>query len=58
MSLSGLRYRRPDHSEIKYKQMRFLITDRPNDQNVDRYTEVRLIIDNSLIINKPFLKGT
>lgn len=39
MSLSGLRYRRPDHSEIKYKQMRFLITDRPNDQNVDRYTE-------------------
>jgi hypothetical protein len=40
MSLSGLKYKRPDHSEIKYKNMRFLITDRPTDGNVDRYIEV------------------
>jgi len=39
MSLAGLKYKRPDHSEIKYKNMRFLITDRPTDGNVDRYIE-------------------
>ncbi|RNA25441.1 tyrosine phosphatase type IVA 1 [Brachionus plicatilis] len=33
------RYRRPEHSEIKHKNMRFLITDRPNDQNVERYIQ-------------------
>lgn len=39
---SANRYRRPEHSEIKHKNMRFLITDRPTDTNVERYVEVRL----------------
>lgn len=34
-----MRYRRPDHSEIKHKNMRFLITDRPTDATVERYIE-------------------
>jgi len=38
MSSSG-RIRRPEHSEIKHKNMRFLITDRPNDTNVERYID-------------------
>lgn len=33
------RFRRPEHSEIKHKNMRFLITDRPTDSNVERYIE-------------------
>ncbi|CAF0831686.1 unnamed protein product [Brachionus calyciflorus] len=39
MSSSANRYRRPEHSEIKHKNMRFLITDRPNDTNVERYVD-------------------
>ncbi len=37
---STSRFRRPEHSEIKHKNMRFLITDRPTDSNVERYIEV------------------
>lgn len=36
---SASRLRRPEHSEIKHKNMRFLITDRPTDTNVERYIE-------------------
>jgi hypothetical protein len=39
MAFSGLKYKRPDHSEIKYKNMRFLITDRPNDGTVNKYID-------------------
>lgn len=31
-------------SEIRFKQMRFLITDRPTEATLDRYIEVRLSI--------------
>ena len=40
MSLGTSRFRRPEHSEIKHKNMRFLITDRPTDSNVERYIDV------------------
>lgn len=39
-SSSAMRYRRPEHSEIKHKNMRFLITDRPSDPTVEKYIEV------------------
>jgi len=38
-SSNALRFRRPEHSEIKHKNMRFLITDRPTDTTVERYIE-------------------
>ena len=37
---AAMRYRRPEHSEIKHKNMRFLITDRPTDPTVEKYIEV------------------
>ena len=40
MSASNpLRYKRPEHSEIRHKNMKFLITDRPTDTTVERYIE-------------------
>lgn len=39
MASSAMRYRRPEHSEIKHKNMRFLITDRPTDSTVEKYIE-------------------
>jgi protein tyrosine phosphatase type 4A len=36
---SALKLKRPEHSEIKHKNMRFLITDRPTDANVERYID-------------------
>jgi hypothetical protein len=39
---AAMRYRRPEHSEIKHKNMRFLITDRPTDPTVEKYIEVSL----------------
>lgn len=39
MSSSAMRFRRPEHSEIKHKNMRFLITDRPTDSNIEKYFE-------------------
>ena len=44
MSSSAMRFRRPEHSEIKHKNMRFLITDRPTDNNVEKYIEVSILI--------------
>jgi hypothetical protein len=38
--MSTMRFRRPEHSEIKHKNMRFLITDRPTDSNIEKYFEV------------------
>lgn len=32
-----MKMNKPDPAEITYKNMRFLITDRPNDANIDRY---------------------
>ena len=32
---------RPEHSEIAFKELRFLITDRPNDALMDRFIEAR-----------------
>lgn len=40
MTSNAMRFRRPDHSEIKHKEMRFLITDRPSDTTVEKYIEV------------------
>ena len=34
---------RPAPSEIEYKNMRFLITDRPTDATMQSYIEVRMI---------------
>ena len=31
---------RPDPAEIEFKNMRFLITDRPTDSTIDRYIKV------------------
>lgn len=31
-------------SEIKFKQMKFLITDRPTEATLDRYIEVRIVV--------------
>lgn len=36
---------RPAPSEIEYKNMKFLITDRPNDTNMGSYVEVSLFIN-------------
>jgi hypothetical protein len=44
MSTSAFRYRRPEHSEIKHKNMRFLITDRPTDPTIEKYIEVFIIL--------------
>jgi hypothetical protein len=44
MSSNAMRFRRPEHSEIKHKNMRFLITDRPTDNNVEKYIEVSFLI--------------
>lgn len=52
MSSSAMRFRRPEHSEIKHKNMRFLITDRPTDNNVEKYIEVSFLIQLSLRIFK------
>lgn len=43
MASSAMRYRRPEHSEIKHKNMRFLITDRPSDPTVEKYIEVSIL---------------
>ena len=37
-----MKTRRPDPAEVEYKQMRFLIMDRPTDATIDRFIEVRL----------------
>lgn len=34
---------RPAPSEIEYKEMKFLITDRPSDSTMASYVEVRLV---------------
>ncbi len=45
---AAMRYRRPEHSEIKHKNMRFLITDRPTDPTVEKYIEVSLFFSINL----------
>lgn len=35
-----MKARRPEPAEIEYKNMRFLITDRPTDATLDKYIEV------------------
>ena len=35
-----MKARRPEPAEIEYKNMRFLITDRPTDSTLDKYIEV------------------
>ena len=35
-----MKSRKPEPAVIEYKNMRFLITDRPTDTNIDRYIEV------------------
>lgn len=53
-SAAANRLRRPEHSEIKHKNMRFLITDRPTDTNVERYIEVNVdLIEEILCSHKP-----
>ena len=32
---------KPEPAIIEYKNMRFLITDRPTDNNIDRYIQVQ-----------------
>ena len=38
--MSTMKARKPEPAEIVFKNMRFLITDRPNDANMDRFIEV------------------
>ena len=35
-----MKARKPEPAVIEYKSMRFPITDRPSDTNIDRYIEV------------------
>lgn len=35
---------RPPPCEIEYKNMKFLITDRPTDQNIQNYIQVNIIL--------------
>ena len=35
-----MKARKPEPAEIEFKNMRFLITDRPTDSTVDKYIEV------------------
>lgn len=37
-----MKQRKPEPAEIAYKNMRFLITDRPTDANMDKYLEVSI----------------
>ncbi|XP_074657104.1 protein tyrosine phosphatase type IVA 2-like [Tubulanus polymorphus] len=37
--MSNMKARKPEPSEIEFKNMRFLITDRPSDANMDKYIE-------------------
>lgn len=39
-----MKSRKPDPAMVEYKDMRFLITDRPTDNNIDRYIEVGALI--------------
>ena len=41
MSGNVMKTRRPEPAEVEYKQMRFLIMDRPTDATIDRFIEVR-----------------
>ena len=43
MSGNVMKTRRPDPAEVEYKQMRFLIMDRPTDATIDRFIEVRTV---------------
>ena len=38
--MTSMKTRKPEPAEIAYKNMRFLITDRPTDATMDRYIEV------------------
>lgn len=44
---------RPAPAEIEYKNMKFLITDRPNDQTIHTFIQVSIHVQNSFF--KPFL---
>lgn len=35
-----MKARRPEPAEIEYRNMRFLITDRPTDSTLDKFIEV------------------
>ncbi|WAR17803.1 TP4A2-like protein [Mya arenaria] len=39
MTTGVMKSRRPEPAEIEYKNMRFLIMDRPSDANIDRFIE-------------------
>lgn len=41
MSSNVMKTRRPEPAEIDYKNMRFLIMDRPTDASMDRFIEVK-----------------
>ncbi|CAH1775512.1 unnamed protein product [Owenia fusiformis] len=37
--MTNMKNRKPEPAEIEFKNMRFLITDRPSDSNMDKYIE-------------------
>jgi len=41
---TAMKTRRPEPAEIEYKNMRFLIMDRPTDSNMDRFIEVKSLL--------------
>ena len=43
MSGNVMKTRRPEPAEVEYKQMRFLIMDRPTDATIDRFIEVCVV---------------
>ena len=49
MSGNVMKTRRPEPAEVEYKQMRFLIMDRPTDATIDRFIEVGTGCDMSLV---------
>lgn len=51
MSSNVMKTRRPEPAEIDYKNMRFLIMDRPTDASMDRFIEVK---DLNILVRKKF----
>lgn len=51
MSTNIMKTRRPEPAEIEYKNMRFLIMDRPTDATMDKFIEVILQLTPTQISN-------
>lgn len=46
----GMKSRKPEPAEIEYKNMRFLITECPKDATLDKFIEVSMYMDWTLVM--------